>query len=63
MNFGGSGNPGTFRTCSAVLCIEFLLFEERKKEEGKKEKLLSSRPAELLEPQCLLLTVTVSVMY
>jgi hypothetical protein len=30
-------NPGTFRTASAVLCIESLLFRERKKEEERKK--------------------------
>jgi hypothetical protein len=32
-------NPGTFRTCYAVLCTDFLLFEKRKKERSKKQKL------------------------
>jgi hypothetical protein len=32
------GNPTTFRTCSAVLCMEFLFFGERTKGGGKKKK-------------------------
>jgi hypothetical protein len=35
--------PGTFRTHSAVLCIEFLLFGERRKEKRKKNPMKQER--------------------
>jgi hypothetical protein len=31
-------SPGTFRTCSAVLFVEFLLFREKTKKEKKTEE-------------------------
>jgi hypothetical protein len=39
MDLGGlQKNPGTFRTCSAVLCIEFLFFIELKKNKKERSK-------------------------
>jgi hypothetical protein len=31
-------NPGTFRICSTVLCIQFLLFDGERKRKKKEEK-------------------------